>query len=32
MTLRYYERQGFKLVMKGEIGGNPKYFMVKELQ
>ena len=30
-TRKYYERQGFKLIMKGEINGNPKYFMVKKL-
>lgn len=30
-TKSYYERQGFKLVMEGEINGNRKYFMMKDL-
>lgn len=30
-TKNYYERQGFKLVMRGEISDNPKCFMVKSL-
>lgn len=31
-TRSYYERQGFKLVMEGEISGNPKFFLVKHLE
>lgn len=31
-TRSYYERQGFKLVCTGEISGNQKFFMVKELK
>ena len=27
----YYLRQGFRLVMQGKIGGNLKFFMVKDL-
>lgn len=30
-TKSYYERQGFKLVTKGEISGKPKFFLVKSL-
>lgn len=30
-TRKYYERQGFKPVMKGRIYGNRKYFLVKTL-
>lgn len=30
-TRFYYLRQGFKLIMQGKIGGNLKFFMVKEL-
>ena len=30
-TRRYYERQGFKLVCRGKIAGNPKFFLVKSL-
>lgn len=30
-TKNYYERQKFKLVMKGKIGINPKFFLVKSL-
>jgi predicted N-acetyltransferase YhbS len=30
-TADYYKRQGFKTVIEGEINGNPKVFMVKEL-
>lgn len=28
-TQKYYERQGFQYFMRGEIGGNPKVFLVK---
>lgn len=31
-TRSYYERQGFKLVMKGKINNNPKFFLVKSLK
>lgn len=31
-TRVYYERQGFKLICTGEISGNQKFFMVKELK
>lgn len=30
-TVGYYKRQGFKLVCRGKISGNPKYFLVKNL-
>ncbi len=30
-TKDYYKRQGFKLVLIGDINGNQKYFMVKKL-
>lgn len=31
-TRNYYERQGFKLVCEGRIGGKQKFFMVKDLK
>lgn len=31
-TKDYYLRQGFSIFMKGEIGGNQKFFMVKKLK
>lgn len=31
-TKSYYERQGFKLVCTGKIGGNQKFFLVKDLK
>ncbi len=30
-TRGYYQKQGFKLVMEGEINNNPKSFLVKDL-
>lgn len=30
-TKNYYERQGFKQIMEGQIGGNQKIFIVKDL-
>lgn len=30
-TNTYYEKHGFKLIKEGEISGNHKFFMVKEL-